>query len=727
MLRFQTLFLSIKINKLPSLSPLQVTFRHLLSLVFVLFSLCASAQNKELIQSLKKDLIRAEDDNQRYDVLNKLSWELRAAFPDSGIFYAQKALTLGRKLGRNDIAKPLNFIGVANTHKGDNLAAYDFFRQALNVADEKKDLLQTGHAHNNIGRLFMEQGLLDKAYEHLVLGHEVFAELNDATGIAYSLQGLGGYYRINREWKQAEKKYLEALNIRTRLGDKKEIMSAQIQLGKLYMADQKIDLSLTYFKKADSIGHILHDVILTSEIMVNIGECLFIKGSLQEAEKIVSEGLSNILKSNNIRLLPETYLTMGQILHQKGNLRDAKEYFAKTLEVSTSRQDLNVRMEAYFFLWQTDKLEMTSPAVFTNYENYIVLKDSIKRLEAAQRESQFRFQLAIERKDSENLLLKARSERKTAVIVILIVLVISAVIIVSQLIRNKRRMLKRNRTLESHMTTLVEFSKNRSLSVGNLAHAAKDIVSITAKKLQASQVSIWIYDDADACIKTLACYNLVSDAFLEPTRLAFRDAPRYFEAIKNDRIISVVDARSNAATREFKESYLIPNNIFSLLDVTFFLDGHLKGLLCCEQQHKIRYWSAEDKLFASSVADIITLAFRASQRLEYEKHIKEQSRKIVHMNEVLEDRVKQRTEELETQNKRLSEYAFINSHLLRGPLSRILGLINLLDHDSALKDSELIEPLRTSGNELDQIVRKITEALNDGNHLSIDRLRNENH
>nr|WP_236676355.1 GAF domain-containing protein [Chryseolinea lacunae] len=691
----------------------------------MLLALPLAGQNTELIQGLKRDVARAPNDDQRYEALNKLSWELRTAFPDSGIFYAQKALALGRALGRKDIAKPLNFIGVANTHKGDNLAAYDFYKQALGVAAENKDLLQAGHAHNNIGRLFMEQGLLDKAYEHLVLGKKMFDELNDPTGIAYSLQGLGGYYRITRQWKQSEENYLAALKIRIGLGNKKEIISAQLQLGKLYLSDNKVDLALRYFESADSIAQTMHDLISTSEIKVGIGECLFGQGNLVEAEKKVSEGLANILRSNNIRLLPEAYLIMGQILHKKGNIPEAKEYFTKTLEVSTSRQDLNVRMEAYFFLWQTDKLQLNSHAVFDNYENYVALKDSIKRLEAEHRESQFRFQLAIERKDSENLLLKVRSERKTAVIFVLVVLVISAIIIVYQLIRNKRQMMKRNRTLESHMTTLVDFSKNRSLAVGNLAHAARDIVSITAKKLQTSQVSIWIYHENEGCIKTLACYNLASDQYLDAASLAFCDAPHYFEAIKKERIIAAVDARTDPATREFTDTYFIPNNIYSLLDATFFLDGHLKGLLCCEHQHKIKTWSAEDKLFVSSVADIITLAFRSSQRLEYEKHIKDQSRKIAHMNEVLEDRVKHRTEELEAQNKRLSEYAFINSHLLRGPLSRILGLINLLDHDKDLKESDLIVPLRKSGEELDQIVRKITEALNDGKHLTVERLRDE--
>jgi signal transduction histidine kinase len=124
-----------------------------------------------------------------------------------------------------------------------------------------------------------------------------------------------------------------------------------------------------------------------------------------------------------------------------------------------------------------------------------------------------------------------------------------------------------------------------------------------------------------------------------------------------------------------------------------------------------------------TISDIITLSFRTAQRLDCEKHIKEQNRQIASMNEDLEERVQQRTQELAAQNKKLAEYAFINSHLLRGPLSRILGLINVIDQEHNPKETELISLLRKSGNELDEIIKKITETLNEGEYLSVKELR----
>jgi PAS domain S-box-containing protein len=64
---------------------------------------------------------------------------------------------------------------------------------------------------------------------------------------------------------------------------------------------------------------------------------------------------------------------------------------------------------------------------------------------------------------------------------------------------------------------------------------------------------------------------------------------------------------------------------------------------------------------------------------------------------------------IETQNKKLRDIAWTQSHVVRAPLSRILGVINLLDLEP--DDSEdvpfLLEQVKRSGQELDNIVQKI--------------------
>ena len=75
----------------------------------------------------------------------------------------------------------------------------------------------------------------------------------------------------------------------------------------------------------------------------------------------------------------------------------------------------------------------------------------------------------------------------------------------------------------------------------------------------------------------------------------------------------------------------------------------------------------------------------------------------------------ERTEELEHQNKQLTEYAFINSHLLRAPLASILGIINLLKGTKLTEDQkEYIEYLSQSSTDLDEVIGKINKTLDQG-------------
>jgi PAS domain S-box-containing protein len=66
---------------------------------------------------------------------------------------------------------------------------------------------------------------------------------------------------------------------------------------------------------------------------------------------------------------------------------------------------------------------------------------------------------------------------------------------------------------------------------------------------------------------------------------------------------------------------------------------------------------------------------------------------------------------IETQNVKLKNIAWTQSHIVRAPLSRILGIINLLELEAFNSDDlpYLIDQVKQSGNELDKIVQNIVE------------------
>ncbi|WMN12264.1 PAS domain S-box protein [Marivirga salinae] len=81
----------------------------------------------------------------------------------------------------------------------------------------------------------------------------------------------------------------------------------------------------------------------------------------------------------------------------------------------------------------------------------------------------------------------------------------------------------------------------------------------------------------------------------------------------------------------------------------------------------------------------------------------------------LNQQLKKHTFELEHSNEKLREIAWTQSHIVRTPLSRILGIINLLENKEDLSKDLLawLDHLKKSTQELDDIVKKIIKEAND--------------
>jgi tetratricopeptide (TPR) repeat protein len=94
------------------------------------------------------------------------------------------------------------------------------------------------------------------------------------------------------------------------------------------------------------------------------------------------------------------------------------------------------------------------------------------------------------------------------------------------------------------------------------------------------------------------------------------------------------------------------------------------------------------------------------------QQVLEASRIIQGMKDSLEDQVKERTQKILEQNKKLIDYAYINSHKLRGPLARMMGLATLImkETDPAEKQ-KLLQHLYEVSNEMDNIVRTINQIV----------------
>lgn len=81
------------------------------------------------------------------------------------------------------------------------------------------------------------------------------------------------------------------------------------------------------------------------------------------------------------------------------------------------------------------------------------------------------------------------------------------------------------------------------------------------------------------------------------------------------------------------------------------------------------------------------------------------------INENLEALVAQRVDETERRNRELAEYAFINAHMLRAPLCRIIGLISLMEKENQGHQQEKLARLKAIAHQIDNQIREINNAV----------------
>ena len=172
---------------------------------------------------------------------------------------------------------------------------------------------------------------------------------------------------------------------------------------------------------------------------------------------------------------------------------------------------------------------------------------------------------------------------------------------------------KRNEISQKNRKVLMELTKNNDIQSGNWNAAMEKLTSTISNQLQVSRCGIWLMNTTRNKLNCEKLYNQKARTYEAGIELLAKDFPGYFEAITREDVIAAKDAVLNGATKELAEGYLQRQDIQSILDVPFFSEGRLTGIICCEHQHEQKEWTEEDIEFLKSCADLVTVNYNTSK------------------------------------------------------------------------------------------------------------------
>lgn len=171
---------------------------------------------------------------------------------------------------------------------------------------------------------------------------------------------------------------------------------------------------------------------------------------------------------------------------------------------------------------------------------------------------------------------------------------------------------------------LLNFANSLEIVSGNLPESFKKITKEASLTLDLERASIWIFDKSYSKIVCNCLYQKSSDKhFNKPSELKESEYPKYFKAIRNDRLLAVSDILNDERTNEFNDTYSIPFGVKSLLDVPIRFEGKIYGIICYEQVGQKRDWTIEEQNFAAATADILSIAIEANEKKKAETALKQ--------------------------------------------------------------------------------------------------------
>lgn len=469
--------------------------------ILLTFSLATHAQNVSRIDSLKTEL-RLASGEKRFTILNDLGFEYRLSAPDSTIYYCKQAYDLGKSLNlKKYLSKPLSFIGLASAYKGDYKTSFDYHQEAIRVASDQQDSIQLGYCYNNFGRLFFEQGDLTRAYNNFIKADEIFAVTREDIGKAYVARSLSNLFRSQGDYVKALNMSRRAFKLREKIGDKRQLISALTELGLVYGEVEQKDSANLCFKRADALAYSINDVISLAELKIGWSEFLASHGDINEADTLAHDAYWIVVNAENYRLLPRVNLLMGQVHYKLGQYEKALPYLKKLLTI-TSEANLDLQRDAHFYLSQIYEKKGDDDRATLHINRYLVLKESLQSVELARQIEKLQFQLEIEKKESENEILKANSARNDAIIaqqrlenIILIAVVtfVSALFFVQY--RNSKKKREINKKLELQYAEIQlqkqeianqnEKLEKRNQELSELNHEKDTLMNIVAHDLKA--------------------------------------------------------------------------------------------------------------------------------------------------------------------------------------------------------------------------------------------------
>lgn len=396
------------------------------------------AQNRT-IDSLKKLLVKDQEDTNKVNHFNGLVAQYIELAPDSSIIFAKKAITLAEKIDYKK-GESSGYHGVAYTHfvTGNYFEALRHWHKALALKELIKDKRGIAACLGNIGAVYFEQGNYPLTLEYYFKSLKIVEELNEKIKLSSLYSNIGLVYLEQKDFSKALKFYEKALKIEEESGDRhgeaKSLGNIGVLLwtqGNLLLhkdtiaAEKKYSQALPYFLRQSKIGLELDNKVIQASSFSSIGNAYKGKflcknyGRYKSADTLVSRALYFFQRAHTIaselgdkNSMAIDLCNIGIVNTTMKEYEKAAQNLLAALALANSIGALNQAMEIEMVLNNLYETTGNHKEALAHYRQYAAIKDSLfneeKHNEITRHEMTYEF-------EKKEVAAKAEQEKKDAV------------------------------------------------------------------------------------------------------------------------------------------------------------------------------------------------------------------------------------------------------------------------------------------------------------------------
>ena len=216
----------------------------------IVFILPAFAQ-KNPADSLRGVLNHAPTDTARVISLYKLSMYYYLSRPDSGLYYASKALALSKKTGyKHGEMLALTQVGFSTWLLGNIPGGLQSFIASLNLAKSLNNKWGEARSYDGLSCVYGDENEFNSAISYGYKSKAIFQEIGDYSNVVDELMDISGYLYANNKADSALAVGKEALAISLKINDTFWRSQTLTSIGEAYILKGQNKLGLAYMYKS---------------------------------------------------------------------------------------------------------------------------------------------------------------------------------------------------------------------------------------------------------------------------------------------------------------------------------------------------------------------------------------------------------------------------------------------------------------------------------------------